>query len=213
MPSRRVLRPSNVVTVIARAKVGRDCRSFRSFCRAGALQLNEPSAGRSSAIPVAGPECGCRRAEYCAPATVVTVIARAKVGRDCRSFRSFAGRARSNRPSRAPAAPAQSPSLGPNADAVAPSIAAQQRVTVKASPKVGRDCRSFRSFCLAGTLRSIEASASRSSAIPVAAGPSVDAVAPSIAAQQRSNGESTPQRGSRLPIILLILPGGQAPID
>jgi hypothetical protein len=35
----------------------------------GTLQSTEPSASRSSAIPVAGPERGCRRAEYCAPAT------------------------------------------------------------------------------------------------------------------------------------------------
>jgi hypothetical protein len=76
----------------------------------------------------------------------VTVRARPKVGRDCRSFRSFASRARSDRLSQAPAAPAHSPSLGPNADAVASSIAAQQRVAVRARPKVGRDCRSFRSF-------------------------------------------------------------------
>jgi hypothetical protein len=59
-------------------------------------------------------------------------------------------------------------------------------VTVRVRPNVGRDCRSFCSFCLAGRLRSTEPSASRSRAM----GPSADAVAANIAAQQRRNGES-----------------------
>jgi hypothetical protein len=117
---------------------------IRQLSRAPAAPARSPSLG-PNADAVASNTAAQHR---------VTVRARPKQVATADHFAHSAWRARSDRPSRAPAAPAQSPSLGLSADAVAPNVAAHQRVTVRARPKVGRDCRSFRSFCLAGTLRS-----------------------------------------------------------
>jgi hypothetical protein len=91
---------------------------------------------------------------------------------------------------------------------------------VRVRPNVDRDCRSFRSCCLPRNAHC------RSGAwlafvlqLTAASRPApgrvhrwvrfADGLAPNFAAQQPRSGESATQRGSRLPIISLMLPAGQ----
>jgi hypothetical protein len=209
MPSRRILPPQQRVTVRARPRCV--ATPIISLIRlSGTLRSTEPSAGRSSAIPVAGTECRCRRVEYCRPAACNGESA-TQAGRDCRSFRSFclARTLRSTEPSagRSSAIPvAGTERRCRRAECCRPPACNGESATQ------GGSRLPIISLILPGAHALID----RAPAAPAQSaslGPSADAVAPNIAAHQRVTVRAQPQGGSRLPIISLILPGGHAPID
>jgi hypothetical protein len=112
-------------------------------------RLDEPHRWTRSLIP---------SRQVLPPSSFAAVRARPKVGRPCRSFRSFRpasdahygvrGLARMHvRIDRAESAAQSQPlSVRPMTNAIASSISASGLAAVRARPNVGRGCRSFRSF-------------------------------------------------------------------
>jgi hypothetical protein len=170
MPSRRLLPSTSLATVRARPKVGRDCRSFRSSRRVGMHSVDllgqthrprrVPASPRQapSVRPIAHavaptialhqPRNGESAPQGGSRLPIISLIPPRGHALPTSLGQRPGSRSRFNRPSRAPAAPRQArlwARLRMPSRRIPSSLA-----TVRVRPKVGRDCRSFRSSCRVG---------------------------------------------------------------